>query len=119
MPGIDYSNPDLSHFHSRHFWETGLVIDRGASGWLGRLLDGTGRQDNPLQGVSMTGELSPVLRAGQAPVAAVSAPGEKQFWIPGVYGKPFDDAMAAWEEMAKRPTSGPGAAAATSSVVQA
>jgi uncharacterized protein (DUF1501 family) len=119
MPGIDYSNPDLSHFHSRHFWETGLVIDRGASGWLGRLLDRTGSQDNPLQGVSMTGALSPVLRTGQAPVAAVSSPGDKQFWIPGVYGKPFDDAMAAWEQMAGRPTSGPGAAATMSSVVQA
>ena len=23
LPGIDYANPDLSHFHSRHFWETG------------------------------------------------------------------------------------------------
>src|SRR3954465_701856 len=22
LPGIDYANPDLSHFHSRHFWET-------------------------------------------------------------------------------------------------
>ena len=28
LPGIDYANPDLSHFHSRHFWETGLVTER-------------------------------------------------------------------------------------------
>jgi hypothetical protein len=30
LPGIDYANPDLSHFHSRHFWETGLITDRAA-----------------------------------------------------------------------------------------
>ena len=37
LPGIDYANPDLSHFHSRHFWETGLITDKTAPGWLGRL----------------------------------------------------------------------------------
>jgi uncharacterized protein (DUF1501 family) len=118
LPGIDYSNPDLSHFHSRHFWETGLVTDKGASGWLGRLLDRTGSMDNPLQGVSMTGALSPVLRSGQAPVAAVSTPAGTQLWMPGVYGKAFDYAMSTWEQIATRPTSGPGAAAATSSAAQ-
>ena len=65
MPGIDYSNPDLSHFHSRHFWETGLVTQKAATGWLGRTLDKNGSMDNPLQGVSMTGSLSPVMRAGR------------------------------------------------------
>ena len=32
LPGIDYANPDLSHFHSRHFWETGLITDGGRAG---------------------------------------------------------------------------------------
>ena len=63
LPGIDYANPDLSHFHSRHFWETGLVTETAASGWLGRFLDRNGSSDNPLQGVSMTNALSPVLRS--------------------------------------------------------
>ena len=32
--GIDYANPDLSHFHSRHFWETGLITERARpAGW--------------------------------------------------------------------------------------
>ena len=52
MPGIDYGNPDLSHFHSRHFWETGLISDRDGPGWLGRWLDRHGSADNPLQGIS-------------------------------------------------------------------
>ncbi len=119
MPGIDYANPDLSHFHSRQFWETGLVTPQSTTGWLGRLLDRTGSPDNPLQGVSMSGSLSPVLRTGQAPVAAVSSPGDAQFWIPGVWGKAFDDAMSAWEQMATRPALRPGAAAATSATAQA
>lgn len=119
MPGIDYANPDLSHFHSRHFWETGLVTPKTATGWLGRLLDHTGSQDNPLQGVSMSGSLSPLLRSGSAPVAAVSSPGDAQFWIPSVWGKAFDDAMIAWERISSRPTSGPGAAAATASAANA
>jgi uncharacterized protein (DUF1501 family) len=115
MPGIDYANPDLSHFHSRHFWETGLVTPQSATGWLGRLLDRTNNPDNPLQGVSMTGALSPTLRSASAPVAAVSSPDDAQFWIPGVWGKAFDYAMGTWEEISARAAAGPGARAATQS----
>ena len=119
MPGIDYANPDMSHFHSRHFWETGLVTPKSATGWLGRLLDQTGNRDNPLQGVSMTGALSPTLRSGSAPVAAVSSPDDAQFWIPDVWGTAFDKAMDAWGEIAGRAAGGPGSAAATQSARQA
>ena len=115
LPGIDYANPDLSHFHSRHFWETGLVTQSAASGWLGRYLDRTGSADNPLQGVSMSNALSPVLRTGGAPVAAVSSPNAAQFWIPDVWGKSFDDAMAAWAQIAQRGASSPGEASAVTS----
>src|SRR3954470_17921939 len=55
LPGIDYANPDLSHFHSRHFWETGLITEKSAPGWLGRWLDRHGSADNPLQGLSLGG----------------------------------------------------------------
>jgi uncharacterized protein (DUF1501 family) len=119
MPGIDYANPDLSHFHSRHFWETGLVTPKAATGWLGRLLDHTGSPDNPLQGVSMSGSLAPVLRSASAPVAAVSSPDSAQFWIPDVWGKVHDDAMAAWAEIAGRAVAAPGAAAATANARRA
>ena len=115
LPGIDYANPDLSHFHSRHFWETGLVTQSAASGWLGRFLDRNGSGDNPLQGVSMSGALSPVLRTGGAPVAAVSSPDSAQFWIPDVWGKSFDDAMTAWAEIAQRAAATPGEGASLTS----
>src|SRR3712207_8287746 len=115
LPGIDYANPDMSHFHSRHFWETGLVTKNAASGWLGRFLDRNGGRDNPLQGVSMSNALSPVLRTGGAPVAAVSSPDSAQFWMPQVWGKSFDDAMAAWAQIAQRAAQTPGEHAAVTS----
>ena len=101
LPGIDYANPDLSHFHSRHFWETGLITADAAPGWLGRWLDRAGGRDNPLQGVSMGWGLSPVMRSARAPVAAVSSPGDAGFWIRDVWGEPYDEAMAAYGRLGR------------------
>jgi uncharacterized protein (DUF1501 family) len=112
LPGIDYANPDLSHFHSRHFWETGLITHRSAPGWLGRWLDRAGGHDNPLQGVSLGYGLSPVMRSGRAPVAAVASPGDTGFWIRDVWGEPYDAAMAAYGRLGRRGGSGRGLGAA-------
>jgi uncharacterized protein (DUF1501 family) len=119
MPGIDYSNPDLSHFHSRHFWETGLITHRAGAGWLGRLLDHAGSPDNALQGISMSNSLSPALRTANAPVAAVSSPGNAQFWIPRVWGRAYESAMATYEKIAQRPATRPGERAAGLNAVRA
>ncbi|HEX8051737.1 MAG TPA: DUF1501 domain-containing protein [Thermoleophilaceae bacterium] len=115
LPGIDYANPDLSHFHSRHFWETGLITQTAGTGWLGRMLDRSGSADNPLQGISLSGTLSPLLRTAGAPVAAVHSPNAAQFWIPGMWGSSQEIAMQAWSEMAERQGGGPGERAATTS----
>jgi uncharacterized protein (DUF1501 family) len=112
LPGIDYANPDLSHFHSRHFWETGLITPLSATGWLGRWLDHVGSKENPLQGVSMDAALSPVLRSSSSPVAAVSSPDDAQFWIPGLWGDAFDRTMEAWTRIAAARPHSPGPAAA-------
>jgi uncharacterized protein (DUF1501 family) len=119
LPGIDYANPDLSHFHSRHFWETGLITPESATGWLGRWLDRAGSKDNPLQGVSMDASLSPVLRSGGAPVAAVSSPDDAQFWIPDVWGDSYDRTMEAWTQIASQRPYQPGAAASYAAARQA
>ena len=112
LPGIDYANPDLSHFHSRHFWETGLITQAAGTGWLGRLMDRSGSPDNPLQAISLSGALSPLLRSAGAPVAAVSSPNNAQFWVPGVWGPSQDITMRAWAEMAGRQGDRPGERAA-------
>ena len=112
LPGIDYANPDLSHFHSRHFWETGLITQKAGTGWLGRWLDASGGRDNPLQALSMSGTLSPLLRANAAPVAALDSADGAQVWMPGIWGSGYEKAWAAYGELAAQGRRGLGAAAA-------
>lgn len=106
LPGIDYANPDLSHFHSRHFWETGLITDRAAAGWLGRWLDRHGSRENPLQGLTLGSTLSPVLATASAPVAALESPGDVGLEIWGVDAPPNRRMLAAWEQLAAAPAGG-------------
>ena len=107
FPAIGYDHPDQSHFTSRHFWEVG-ALDTGARyGWLGRYLDAVGADDNPLQGLSLDGELSPSLAARRVPVAAVESPEDYRFWVPGV-GDPIEDRMLeAFGDLGRLPTSDP------------
>jgi uncharacterized protein (DUF1501 family) len=86
MPAIGYEHPDQSHFNSRHFWEVGALDRRLVTGWLGRFIDRVGQPDNPLQGLSLDGELSPALATARMPVSAVQGPGDYDFWAPGVWG---------------------------------
>jgi uncharacterized protein (DUF1501 family) len=111
LPGIDYANPDLSHFHSRHFWETGLITRRSEPGWLGRWLDRHGSADNPLQGLSLGG-LAPVLRSGRAPVAAIDDPRDAALRFGGVWGVPEQKAREAWARLAAE-AGGPAGRAAS------
>jgi uncharacterized protein (DUF1501 family) len=119
LPGIDYPNPNLSHFHSRHFWETGLIVDSDSPGWLGRWLDANGNQDNPLQGMSMAYDLSPVMRSRSAPVASASSPDNAGFYVRGVFGPPFDETMKTWTALAQARGGGPGLIAAKRSALLA
>ena len=48
---------------------------------MGRLLDGIGTQDNPLQGLSLDGWLSPALATANVPVAAIDGP-TYDLWAP-------------------------------------
>jgi uncharacterized protein (DUF1501 family) len=100
LPGIDYANPDLSHFHSRHFWETGLITERAAPGWLGRWLDRHGSPENPLQGLALSSTLSPVLATASAPVAALESPSDVALDVWGIGGRQERQMLAAWERMA-------------------
>jgi uncharacterized protein (DUF1501 family) len=87
LPAVGYTNADQSHFTSRHYWEVGATEAGLRTGWLGRYLDRVGRRDNPLQGVSLDGDLSPVLATSKVPVAALRGAGDYSFWAPGVWGQ--------------------------------
>lgn len=85
FPGIGYTSPDQSHFTSRHYWEVGQLDHRTNTGWMGRLLDRVGSMDNPLQGVSLDGSLSPSQASARVPVAAMWGT-NYDLWAPGVWG---------------------------------
>jgi uncharacterized protein (DUF1501 family) len=110
IPGIDYANPDLSHFNSRHFWETGVVSLNPAPGWMARWVDRHGGADNPFQGLSMQSGLSPLLRGSAKPVAAVQSPDDAQSWVPGVWGEWQDRMMEHYTAIAARRPHAPGPA---------
>jgi uncharacterized protein (DUF1501 family) len=100
FPAIGYDHPDQSHFNSRHFWEVGALNPKLLTGWLGRYLDKVGSPDNPLQGLSLEGELSPALATARVPVAAVNGPGDYDFWAPGVWGDIEDWMLEAMPSLA-------------------
>jgi uncharacterized protein (DUF1501 family) len=112
LPGIDYANPDLSHFNSRNFWETGIVSPLAGPGWLGRWLDVAGSPDNPLQGLTLGGGLSPILRTAGAPVASLNSPRDARLNFAGTWGVGADKAAEAWGRLADAASSSrPGPAA--------
>jgi uncharacterized protein (DUF1501 family) len=86
LPAIGYDHLDQSHFTSRHYWEVGATEADLRTGWMGRYLDAVGTADNPLQGLSLTGQLQPTLATARVPVAAINGPDQYGFWAPGVWG---------------------------------
>ena len=89
FPGIGYTSPDMSHFTSRHYWEVGATETALVTGWLGRYLDVVGSPTNPLQGLSLDGEMNPTLATATNPVAAISKPEDFSLWLDGVWGEVF------------------------------
>ena len=87
LPSVGYTDPNQSHFTSRHFWEIGSTDVLTRTGWLGRFLeqDGIGSPTNPLQGLTLGGSLMPALAAETMPVAAVEDPRSYVFRTNGVW----------------------------------
>lgn len=97
LPAVGYTDADQSHFTSRHYWEVGATDASERTGWLGRWLDRVGSPDNPVQGLSLDGRLSPVLASATVPVAAVGGNdyslGARGVW--GPVGQRMHEAVAA------------------------
>ena len=96
LPAVGYTDADQSHFTSRHFWEVGALDPHLRTGWLGRVLDRVGTPDNPLQGISLDGQLAPSLATARNPVAAVDKPEDVGFWTPGAWGPAEELAVPAF-----------------------
>ncbi len=93
FPGIGYTSPDMSHFTSRHYWEVGATETRVTTGWLGRYLDIAGSAGNPLQGLSLDGEMNPTLATARNPVAAIDRPADFSLRLNGVWGDVFTSTL--------------------------
>jgi uncharacterized protein (DUF1501 family) len=104
-PAIGYSDPDQSHFTSRHYYEVGALDPKARTGWMGRLLDVIGTADNPLQGLSLDGSLSPALATANAPVAAIDGP-SYNLWTDGVWGEPEQLMYGSIAEIGRRAKGG-------------
>jgi uncharacterized protein (DUF1501 family) len=104
-PAIGYSDPDQSHFTSRHYYEVGALDPKARTGWMGRLLDVIGAADNPLQGLSLDGSLSPALATAKAPVAAIDGP-SYNLWTDGVWGEPEQLMYGSIAEIGRRAKGG-------------
>ncbi len=86
MPTVGYTDPNQSHFTSRHYWEVGATQADLQTGWMGRYLDLTGSADNPLQGLCLDYSLQPSLASARMPVATIASPSSYSFYAPGVWG---------------------------------
>lgn len=73
--GVDYPNPDYSHFRSMDIWQTASPGEPVATGWIGRWLDATG--DDPVRAVNI-GSVLPPLAVGSRCTAAALSPGGNQ-----------------------------------------
>jgi uncharacterized protein (DUF1501 family) len=91
FPAIGYDHPDQSHFTSRHYYEIGELDVGFHTGWLGRYLDAVGDDENPLQGLSMDGTLSPMIATAEKPVAAIDSVDGYDLWSP--VGEPISKEM--------------------------
>jgi len=79
--GVEYPNPNFSHFASQSIWQTAQLSGVPASGWLGRWLDVTGK--DPMRAVSVGPTLPPALIGDRQRAGAVvdsTSPGSQ---LPG------------------------------------
>ena len=88
LPAVGYSDPNQSHFTSRHFWEVGATQAELLTGWMGRYLDLAGSPGNPLQGLCLDEALQPALATARMPVATIDTPASYSFYAKGVWGPP-------------------------------
>jgi uncharacterized protein (DUF1501 family) len=71
--GVSYPKPDHSHFRAMDIWQTASPDHPQSTGWVGRWLDGNGR--DPLQAISLEPVLPPLLAGATTAGAALPLSG--------------------------------------------
>jgi uncharacterized protein (DUF1501 family) len=118
LPAVGYTHVDQSHFTSRHYWEVGATSAQLTTGWLGRHLDFVGSSDNPLQGLSLDGQLQPALATARVPVAAIEGPTQYTFGTEHIEGEVEDRMYETLSELGAPRGPDPALAAASSVIAQ-
>lgn len=67
--GVDYPNPDFSHFRSMDIWQSASPTAPVNTGWIGRWLDATG--DDPIRAVNIGSVLPPLAVGAKCTAAAL------------------------------------------------
>lgn len=93
LTGVDYPNPNMSHFESEHIWRTGSLEPNARHGWLGRYLDRVG-SGNPLEGIAVQWGGDGALLGKRAATCSIHDPGAYNVWSPGVWDS--DGMMSTW-----------------------
>ena len=65
ISGVEYPNPNFSHFASQSIWQTAQLSGDAGTGWLGRWLDMTGSRPVPCS----VGRPDPAARSGRCQAA--------------------------------------------------
>ena len=67
--GVDYPNPDFSHFRSMDIWQSASPDKPVNTGWIGRWLDATG--NDPIRAVNIGSVLPPLAVGAKCTAAAL------------------------------------------------
>ena len=67
--GVDYPNPDFSHFRSMDIWQTASPDTPVSTGWIGRWLDATGV--DPIRAINVGSVLPPLTVGAKCTAAAL------------------------------------------------
>ncbi len=107
VEGIGYPEPDLSHFASLSTWWSGQPGAVGATGWLGRWLDGAVGAGDPLAAIAIGPGPAPALAGDTSFAVTVQDAGGLSPGVPPWVDEPAE-LVAAWAGLAAAPMDSPG-----------
>jgi uncharacterized protein (DUF1501 family) len=102
VEGVGYPNPDLSHFASLAYWWSGTPGESGTTGWLGRYLDATVGDADPLAAVGIGPVPSPALLGTRSLATTIADATGLAPQLPSWIDDPTD-LLHAWSRFAPAP----------------